>query len=178
MWNIVSSRLASTTWPTPEWSATIVANAAASPVTSSVSAIGGGSGWPSGLPLSATRPDIASAIVANPARDAYGPSWPNPEIRVMTSFGLRARRTSGPSPSRSSVPGREFSTNTSASSSKLSNVAMSSASLMSSTTVRLLRLTSFHHSPSPSRGSRHAMLRRLSPSGRSTLMTSAPKSAR
>ena len=51
------------TCPTPECSATIVANAAARPVTSSVSAIGGSSGCPSGSPLSEARPDIASAIV-------------------------------------------------------------------------------------------------------------------
>src|SRR5436190_10516660 len=44
---------------------------------------------------------------------------------------------------------------------------------------RLLRLTTFHQSPTPSRGSFHAMLRSESPPlGRSTLMTSAPKSAR
>ena len=51
IWNMLSSRLTSTTWPTPERSATIVANAATRPVTSSVSAIGGRSGCPSGTPL-------------------------------------------------------------------------------------------------------------------------------
>ncbi len=43
-WSIVSTRLTSTSWPTPEWTATRVANAAAIAVTSSVSAIGGRSG--------------------------------------------------------------------------------------------------------------------------------------
>ena len=61
------------TCPMPLCRATIVANAAARPVTSSVSAIGGSSGWPSGSPLIAANPDIASAIVANPGRSAYGP---------------------------------------------------------------------------------------------------------
>ena len=52
----------------------MVANAATKPVTSSVSAIGGSSGCPSGSPLIAAKPDIASAMVANPGRWAYGPS--------------------------------------------------------------------------------------------------------
>ena len=106
-WNIVSSRLMSTTWPRPLCRATIVANAAASPVASSVRAIGGSSGWPSGSPLIADSPDIASAIVANPGRSAYGPSWPKPDTRVTTRRGLRACSTSGPRPRRSSAPGPE-----------------------------------------------------------------------
>ena len=72
-----------------------MANAAARPVTSSVRAIGGGSGWPSGSPFSAANPDIASATVAKPGRFAYGPSWPKPVTRVITSRGLRASNTSG-----------------------------------------------------------------------------------
>ena len=43
-----------------------MANAPTSPVTSSVRAIGGSSGGPSGSPLMAAKPDIASAIVAKP----------------------------------------------------------------------------------------------------------------
>ena len=70
IWNTDSSRLTSTTWPTPECSATIVAKAAASPVTSSVSAIGGSSGGPSGSPLMAVKPVMASAIEAKPGRPA------------------------------------------------------------------------------------------------------------
>ena len=69
-WNSDSRRLTSTTWPTPDHSATIVANAPTSAVTSSVSAIGGRSGPPSGSPLIAANPDMASAIVAKPARPA------------------------------------------------------------------------------------------------------------
>ena len=69
-WNSDSSRLTSTTWPTPVWTATIVANAATSAVTSSVSAIGGSSGPPSGSPLMAAKPHIASASVAKPGRAA------------------------------------------------------------------------------------------------------------
>ena len=63
-----SSSVTSTTCPTPECSATMIENAAASAVTSSVSAIGGRSGPPSASPLMAAKPDIASASVANPGR--------------------------------------------------------------------------------------------------------------
>ena len=176
---MVSSKLTSTTWPTPECSATMVANAAARPVISSVRAIGGRSGARPSSPLIAARPLIDSAIEANPARCAYGPVCPKPVTRTITSFGFRARRTSGPKPRRSKMPGRKFSTNTCASSSSDSKSAESASSLRSSAMVRLLRFTIFHHSPVPSRGSRHAILRSESPvSGRSTLMTSAPKSPR
>src|SRR5262245_51380610 len=96
----------------------------------------------------------------------------------MTSCGLRPWRTSGPSPRRSSVPGRKFSISACAPSTSSSSTARSSSTFRSRATNRLLRLANFHHRPRPSRGSRQAMLRRLSPSGRSTLMTSAPKSAR
>ena len=103
----------STTWPSPvrsRWrSATITVNAPASAVTSSVSAIGGSSGAPSGSPLIAANPLIASAIVAKPGRPAYGPSWPKPVTRRMTSPGFRSSSSTGSSPSRSSVPGRKFS---------------------------------------------------------------------
>ena len=51
-----------------ECSATMVANAAARAVTSSVRAMGGSSGRPSGSPLMAAKPDMASASVANPGR--------------------------------------------------------------------------------------------------------------
>ncbi|CAB4596445.1 unannotated protein [freshwater metagenome] len=51
----------------------MVANAATSPVTSSVSAMGGNIGSPPGMPVIDARPDIASAMVAKPGRRAYGP---------------------------------------------------------------------------------------------------------
>ena len=49
-----------------------------------------------------------------PAAGAYGPSWPHPVMRPNTSFGLRARQTSGPTPSRSITPGRKPSISASA----------------------------------------------------------------
>ena len=69
-WKSDSSRFTSTTWPTPECRATMVAKAATRPVTSSVRAIGGSSGAPSGSPLMAAKPDMASARVAKPGRPA------------------------------------------------------------------------------------------------------------
>jgi hypothetical protein len=69
-WSIDSSRLTSITWPSPvrsRWrSATITANAPTTAAISSVSAIGGSSGAPSGSPLIAANPLIASASVAKP----------------------------------------------------------------------------------------------------------------
>ena len=48
----------------------MVAKAPARAVTSSVRAMGGSSGPPSGSPLMAAKPDMASAMVAKPARPA------------------------------------------------------------------------------------------------------------
>ena len=84
-----------------------MANAAASPVASSVRAIGGSSGWPSGSPLMAANPPIASAIVANPGRPAYGPSWPNPEIRVIDESRVAGVQHVGAEPELLQPPGPE-----------------------------------------------------------------------
>ena len=70
---MLSSKLMSTTWPTPLCNATIVAKAPTSPVTSSVSAMGGSIGWPPGTPLIDDSPLITSAMLANPGRLRYGP---------------------------------------------------------------------------------------------------------
>jgi hypothetical protein len=121
----------------------MMANAAASAVTSSVSAIGGSSGPPSGSPLMAANPDIASASVANPGRPAYGPSCPNAVTRQITSVGLRASSASGPSPRRSSTPGRKFSTTTWASAARARTVSRPASDLRSSVAHRLLRPTTF-----------------------------------
>ena len=95
-WNSDSSRFTSTTWPTPDQSATIVAKAPTIAVTSSVSAMGGSSGPPSGSPLREANPDIASASVANPAPPGVGPVLPEPgdaqdhEPRVALVQGIGA----------------------------------------------------------------------------------------
>ena len=48
-----------------------------------------------------------------PGRFADGPVWPNPLTRARTSRGFTAESSSQPSPHRSSVPGRKFSSTTS-----------------------------------------------------------------
>ena len=55
-WNRLSIRLTSTTWPTPLCSATIVANADATPVISSVRAIGRQQGLPARLAADRGQP--------------------------------------------------------------------------------------------------------------------------
>ena len=156
----------------------MVANAATIAVTSSVNAMGGSVGAPSGSPLMLAKPDIASAIDAKPGRSRYGPVWPKPVTRVITSFGLAARSVSGASPSASSFPGRKFSTRTSAVSSNLRRTEIPSSDFRSRAIVRFPRPAIFQNNVTPSDGSRHPMSRTVSPvPGRSTLMTSAPKSA-
>ncbi len=76
---------------------------------------GGSVGGPSGSPVSAANPLIASARLPKPGRAEYGPNWPNAVTRAITSAGLAACSSSGPRPQRSSVPGRKFSMSTSAS---------------------------------------------------------------
>ena len=80
----------------------------------SASPNGGSVGGPSGSPVMAAKPLIASASVPNPARSRYGPVCPKPEIRTSTSPGLISVRASNPSPHRSNVPGRKLSTTMSA----------------------------------------------------------------
>ncbi|CAB4802545.1 unannotated protein [freshwater metagenome] len=98
---------------------------------------------------------------------------------MITSLGFTASRTSGSSPSASSFPGRKFSTRTSAVSSNLRRTETPSSDFRSRTIVRFPRPTIFQNNVTSSDGSRHPMSRTVSPvPGRSTLMTSAPKSAK
>ena len=174
---MVSSRFTSTVCPPPEWTATMVANAAAKPVTSSVKAIGGSSGAPPASPLMDEKPLIASANVAKPGRSRYGPVCPKPVTRVIVNFGFVLMSSSGIKPNASSFPGRRFSTKTSATVSIRFKVARSSLFFRSKVMARLPRLANFHHSVSPS-AARHPMFRDESPAGCSTFTTSAPKSAK
>ena len=50
----------------------------------------------------------------SPAARRTGPVWPKPVTRASTSRGFAAESSSQPSPQRSSVPGRKFSSTTSA----------------------------------------------------------------
>ncbi len=47
----------------------------------------GNVGGPSASPVRWANPLITSARVPNPGRAAYGPCWPKPVIRTMTSRG-------------------------------------------------------------------------------------------
>ncbi len=177
-----SRMLRSTTWPVPSpasrwYSAIIVADDAAIAQIESASPKAGSVGGASAGPVRWAKPLMASASVPNPGRDAYGPSWPKPEIRTSTSPGFASCSTSGPSPHRSSVPGRKFSTSTSASAASRRSTSAPRSSPMLMPTVRLLRDSSFHHNGTPSLAAPWPRI----PSpfwGCSTLMTSAPKSPR
>ena len=68
------------------------------PATMSASASGGSTGGRSAKPFLEAKPDIASTSVPKPGRSRYGPSWPKPVMRTMTSAGLRACSTSGAEP--------------------------------------------------------------------------------
>ena len=116
-------------------------------------------------------PDVANSflVVAGPSDEP-----PHAFVRGDALAWLLAQ----PRPSRSRTPGRKFSTSTSAPSSSRSIASSPSSVLRSRTTARLLRPTTFHMNDSPSCGSRQPMPRVPSPLGDSTLMTSAPKSAR
>src|SRR6516225_3344806 len=105
-----------------------------------------------------------------PAVGAYGPSWPHPVMRPYTRRGLRARQTSGPSPSRSVTPGRKPSTSASARSTRRSTVATPSGCLRSTPMDRRPRLKTC--------GGGTLGSPPTTESARSTRTTSAPKSAR
>ena len=74
-----------------------------------------------------------------PAACARGPVCPQPVIRPNTSFGLRARQTSGLKPSFSMTPGRKPSINTSADSTKRKTASMAAGCFKSKEIDCLLR---------------------------------------
>ena len=101
--------------------------------------IGGSTGSRSGKPLNDAKPEMPSTSVPKPGRRRYGPVWPHPEMRTMTSLGLRACRISGASPIFSSVSGRKLSTKTSAFSTILRRRSRASGLRSSSARLFLLR---------------------------------------
>ena len=78
----------STTWPCPVASAlrraAMTAKLVASAAMPSASPNGGSVGGPSGSPVIAANPLIASAIEPNPGWLAIGPNWPKAVTRAMT----------------------------------------------------------------------------------------------
>ncbi len=114
------------------------------------------------------------AIMSKPPCCAHGPVWPKPEMEATTSRGLAARSASHPKPARARAPGRKFSTSTSARAISFHSTDLSASALRSSATERLLRFHSAKGCERPS--TKGGMRRASSPSGRSTLITSAPRS--
>src|SRR6478752_9390440 len=154
-----------------------MADDAAIPAIESASPKAGRVGGPSAWPVRCAKPLIASARVPKPARAAYGPVWPNPVIRATTRPGLSSCSASGERPQRSRVPGRKFSTRTSAVATRRRKTSAPSAADRLSATVRLLREISDHQIGVASREG--PWPRMPSPAfGCSILITSAPKSPR
>ena len=114
------------------------------------------------------------AIMSKPPRCAQGPVCPKPEMDATTSRGLAVCSASQPKPARARAPGRKFSTSTSARATSFHSTALPASSLRSSATERLLRFHSAKGCERPS--TKGGMRRASSPSGRSTLMISAPRS--
>src|SRR5579871_6135330 len=94
----------------------------------------------------------------------------------MTRRGLSASRLSGPRPQRSKVPGLKLSISTSASTTSRRSSSAPRRSESWSVTPLLFRFTNCHHRLTPDL--LHPRPRKASPRGCSTLMTSAPWSAR
>src|ERR1700757_1544087 len=99
-----------------------------------------------------------------PAVPARGPSCPQPVMRAKISRGLTAAQSSGPTPSRSQVPGRKQSNSTSALATKFNSAC--GCVLTSKSTIRLPRCNRSRSSAGIA-----------NPPGRRTRTTSAPKSA-
>src|SRR5919201_937856 len=92
--------------------------------------------------------------------------------------GLRARTSSGPSPSRSARPGRRLCRNTSDRAATRRSASRPSGARRLSASDRLPALAARKRTPTPSaNGGPHARVS-SPPSGRSTLITSAPSAPR
>ncbi len=126
-------------------------------------------------PVSCMMPDMAWMMGSSAGRSRSRPSSPKPDMAQYTRRGLSACSSCQPMPSRSAVPGRKFSTNTSHCVARWRAAFCPSSVLRSSTMLRLLRFRLSVYSVSPPRRV-SPVLRMLSPSGGSTLMISAPMS--
>src|SRR3954470_20045336 len=182
---IAASSEVRTTWPRPVRSRS--SSAASTPyapyMPASRSPIGTptrcGSSGPG--PVTDISPPSPCAIWSYPARPPSGPSWPKPLIARVTSRALSSASTSVPNPSRARVPGRKFSSRTSARRSRAVSSALSSSALRSRVIDCLLRLAArkYVDSRSPAAGCTKGgpQPRVSSPlPGLSTLITRAPRS--
>ena len=123
----------------------------------------------------AQRADSAAEVASK--ADTVFLSLPNPEIVHQRSVGFRASNRSASSPYRANAPGRKFSTTISASSMSVCSSSISAGDLKSAASESLLRLVLRKYADSPSGANGGPQPRVSSPiPGRSTLMTSAPRS--
>ena len=163
------------------------ADASALPTWAAIRFMGLDSGGRGGVPLALTGPAIASATSCVAANPAYGPSSPQGVRLASTMPGWRAASASRLRP-RSASSRRDRAARTrsavaarSASSARSPAAAVSPAAAAASVTPRLLRLKKPKAALRSGSGwsAGNGPDRRLgSPSGSSTLMTSAPKSAK
>src|SRR3954462_8428178 len=132
-------------------------------------------------PVSDISPASPWAIWSSPARPPWGPSCPNPLIERVTNRALSSASTSVPKPSRARVPGRKFSSRTSARRSRAVSTALSPSSLRSrviDSLVRLVERKDVDSRSAPSGCTNGGPQPRVSSPlpGFSTLMTRAPRS--
>ncbi|MNS86839.1 hypothetical protein D3C72_1207540 [compost metagenome] len=156
-------------------SALATAKAAYSPEAKSASGTPHLTGSPSGSPVTLITPAAAWMVRSKPPSAARGPLCPYAEIEQYTRPGLCSRMLAKPRPSLSMTPGRLFSTTTSASRISRRASAASPASFRLRVTDCLFRFSEAKFSENPLEIGGH--WRSVSPSGDSTLITSAPMSA-
>ena len=179
IWNIVSSRFTSTTWPTPRVQRDHRGER------------GGQAGDLVGQrDRGEQRLPVRLAADAQPARTSPRRSWRTRPLGVGAVLAepgdprdherARCGRAARPGRARAAPACRGGSSRRARRRRRRGGAAASrSASVLEvERDVRLLRLTSFHHRPSPSRGRARPCCAGCRRSGRSTLITSAPKSAR
>ena len=125
-----------------------------------------------------TRPAKAWTAPSSDTWSAMGPSGPKPVMLQCTRRPLTKRSRAGARSSRSMTPGRKFSTRTSEAPTKSISTLRPSSDLRSSTTPRRSRCSEIQNGEGGSPGFMPAPALVGSPDGDSTLMTSAPRSAR
>ncbi len=91
-------------------------------------------------PVSDISPPSPCAIWSYPGRPPSGPSCPKPLMLSTTSRGLRSCSTASGKPSRSSTPGRKFSSRTSARATSAPSTSRPSSDFRSSAMDSLFRL--------------------------------------
>ncbi len=138
-------------------------------------------GSPPGSPHSDMAPLIAMISRSEARRSRYGACWPKGEIDTMMRPGLSARRRSKSSPRRARYPGAKLSITKSAFRTIARSVSRPASLSRSSVMLRLLAFNAAQRRlilPPSTVSTNGVHCRSGSPPGGSTLMTSAPRSAR